>query len=454
MYRRNWTIVFALLVVASMLLAACGGAATPTTAPVAEVATEAPAAAEVATEAPAEAATEAPTEAPAEAATEAPTEVAMVNTCAEGSPFLTIWADDQRVPVLNELKDKVMTETGVCLNIQEIAFGDIRTKIGLAGPAGEGADIFVGAHDWLGELVANGVPAEIDLGAKAADFDPVAVQAFTYDGKLYGMPYAVENVAFLCNADLVPTPPTTYEELTKMAKEMQDAGKVKQFFALMASDPYHQEPINTAFGGYIFGTTDKGYDACDVGLDGEGSVAYLGYIDQMVKDGLLSADVDRETAHVLFESGDAACMITGPWALDRFKTNNIKYTINALPGATSAASPFVGVQGFMINAFSENKVLAQTFLTDYLASKEVMEALYKGGQRPPAFIPAQAAMDADAKAFATVGATGHPMPAIPAMSAVWSSWGDAIVTVFQQSATPADAAATAAKQVREAAACQ
>lgn len=448
MYRRNWTIVFALLVVASMLLAACGGAATPTTAPVVEVATEAPVA-EAPTEAPV---AEAPTEAPA---AEAPTEAAApASTCAADSPSLTIWADDQRVPVLNELKDKVMTETGVCLDIQEIAFGDIRTKMGLAGPAGEGADIFVGAHDWLGELVANGVPAEIDLGAKAADFDPVAIQAFTYDGTLYGMPYAVENVAFLCNADLVATPPTTYEELTKMAKEMQDAGTVKQFFALMASDPYHQEPINTAFGGYIFGTNDKGYNACDVGLDGEGSVAYLGFIDQMVKDGLLSADVDWETAHVLFESGDAACMITGPWALDRFKTNKINYTINALPGATSAASPFVGVQGFMINAFSEDKVLAQSFLTDYLATTEVMEALYKGGQRPPAFIPAQAAMDADAKAFAAVGATGHPMPAIPAMSAVWSSWGDAIVTVFQQSATPADAAATAAKQVREAAACQ
>lgn len=463
MFRRNVSFVLALLVVASMLLAACGGAAQPTTAPVVEpttapvveptaVPTEAPAATAVMTETAAMTETMPMTETAPMTSTASITETMMA--CDKGAPTLTVWADDQRSVVLADIKDKVMNETGVCLSIQEVGFGDIRSKVSLAAPAGEGPDIFVGAHDWLGELVANGVPAEIDLGDKAADFDPVAVQAFTYDGKLVGLPYAVENVAFVCNTDLVPTAPKTYDELMTMAKDMQASGKVKQFFALMAGDPYHQEPINTAFGGYIFKMTDTGYDACDVGLDSEGSVAYLNFIDKMVKDGMLSADVDWETAHVLFETGDAACMITGPWALDRFKTNNVKYSINKLPGEKADGSPFVGVQGFMINAFSDNKVLAQSFLTDYIATNEVMEALYKAGNRPPAYLPARAVMDDDAKAFAAVAATGHPMPAIPAMSAVWGSWGDAIVTVFQQSAAPADAAATAAKQVREAAACK
>ena len=56
------------LIIASLVLAACGGG--PTEAP----ATEAPT--EVMTEAPTEVMTEAPTEAPTEAATEAPTEAA------------------------------------------------------------------------------------------------------------------------------------------------------------------------------------------------------------------------------------------------------------------------------------------------------------------------------------------------------------------------------------------
>jgi len=46
------------------------------------------------------------------------------------------------------------------------------------------------------------------------------------------------------------------------------------------------------------------------------------------------------------------------------------------------------------------------------------------------------------------------MPNITAMSAVWDAWGTAITTVFQQSATPEAAAATAATQVRAAAGCK
>jgi maltose-binding protein MalE len=165
--------------------------------------------------------------------------------------------------------------------------------------------------------------------------------------------------------------------------------------------------------------------------------------------------VDWEAAHVLFETGKAACMITGPWAVDRFNTAGVNFTINALPGETQDGSPFLGVQGFMINSFSPNKVLAQSFLTDYIATTDVMEALYaNGGYRPPAYVPAQAAMDETGQAFLAATTVGHPMPAIPAMNAVWSSWGTAITTVYQQSATPVDAAATAAQQVRDAAACQ
>jgi maltose/maltodextrin transport system substrate-binding protein/arabinogalactan oligomer/maltooligosaccharide transport system substrate-binding protein len=356
--------------------------------------------------------------------------------------------------VLNDLAPTVLAETGVCLSIQLLDFGGIRSQVSLAAPAGEGPDIFVGAHDWLGELYSNGVVAPMDLGAKAADFDPVAVEAFTYEGMLYGLPYAVENVAFVCNPDLVPTPPTTWTEVQELSQEAKDAGDLTQFFSIMASDPYHHEPINTAFGGYIFGQTETGYDACDVGLDSEGAIAYLTWIDTMVKDGLLSPDIDWETAHVLFETGQAACMITGPWALERFETAGVNYSIGVLPGETQDSSPFVGVQGFMINSFSANKVLAQSFLTDYVATTPVMEELYLEGDRPPAYIPAQGVMDANAKAFAAAATNAHPMPAIPAMNAVWDAWGTAITTVFQQSATPEDAAATAAQQVRSAAGCE
>ncbi len=451
--RNKWWIVLTVLIIGVFALAACGGGsepeATPTTAPAAAAPTDTPAAAEAA-----------PTDTPAAAAEAAPTDTPAAETgradsgCAKDAPTLTIWADDQRATTMISLKDKVAAETGICLDVQEVAFGDIRSKVSLAAPAGEGPDIFVGAHDWLGELSANGVVAEIDLGSKKDQFFPVALEGFTYEGKQLGMPYAVENVALLYNKDLLDAPPATLSEIMTISLQMKEAGTVKQAFALMNGDPYHQEPLNTAWGGYIFGQTEAGYDACDVGLDSEGSINYLKWIDSMVKQGLLSPDVDWETAHVLFETGDAAFMITGPWALERIRNNNINYGIANLPAEVQAGSPFLGVQGFMINAFSPDKILAQTFLVDYVATDAVMDELYATGNRPSAWIPSRAKMDADSMAFATASEAGHPMPAIPAMNAVWDSWDAAIKTVFLQSATPEAAAASAAEQVRKAAGCQ
>src|SRR5690606_27670133 len=102
---------------------------------------------------------------------------------------------------------------GLQVVVTEKAFGDIRDDLKVAAPTGEGPDIIIGAHDWLGELVENGLLAEINLGEKEELFLPAAVQAFIYDGTLYGMPYATENVAFVYNTEMVAEPPTTWTEV-------------------------------------------------------------------------------------------------------------------------------------------------------------------------------------------------------------------------------------------------
>ena len=88
-------------------------------------------------------------------------------------------------------------ENGITIAVQELQFGDIREQLSVTGPQGDGPDIVVGAHDGSAKLVANGVVEPLDISAVADGFNPVAVEAFTYDGQTYGLPYAVENIA-LC----------------------------------------------------------------------------------------------------------------------------------------------------------------------------------------------------------------------------------------------------------------
>src|SRR5699024_4833690 len=98
-------------------------------------------------------------------------------------------------------------------------YEDIRADFVTQVPTGEGPDITVGAHDWLGELTANAVVAPLELGEKASAFEPVAVDAFTYDGQVYGLPYAIESVALIRNTELAPEAPATWDEMVEMGEK-------------------------------------------------------------------------------------------------------------------------------------------------------------------------------------------------------------------------------------------
>jgi maltose/maltodextrin transport system substrate-binding protein/arabinogalactan oligomer/maltooligosaccharide transport system substrate-binding protein len=362
-----------------------------------------------------------------------------------------VWADEIRTPVIVDLGATFATDYGVELVVQEMGFGDIRDQLAVAGPAGEGPDIIIGAHDWLGQLVANGLVAPLDLGAKEADFLGAALTAFTYDGQLYGMPYATENIAFFCNPDLVDAAPETWDDVMALAEQLEaDSGGEVTAWTIQTNDPYHYFPVMTSFDGYIFGLTDEGYDATDVGLDSEGAVAAATWLESMVAAGHLKPDVDYGVMHDLFEQGSVACIGTGPWALPRIRESGVSYTINRYPtGAINPGSPFLGVHGFMISAFSENQLLAQTVLTEIAATQEFMQAFYDADPRPAAFLPVRYEItDPDVAAFAFAGADGLPMPAIPEMSSVWEAWGNAVEFVITAQLGAEEAFMNAAEQVR------
>ena len=78
---------------------------------------------------------------------------------------------------------------------------DIKTDFVAQAPTGEGPDLIVGAHDWTGELVSNGLISPIELGDKGKLADNT-IAAFQYDGALYGVPYAVENIALVLDEPL------------------------------------------------------------------------------------------------------------------------------------------------------------------------------------------------------------------------------------------------------------
>ncbi len=150
--------------------------------------------------------------------------------------------------MLEPIADEFAAAEGITVEVVEIPNDEIRSQFSIAAPAGEGPDIVTGAHDWLGEFVSNGVVAPIDLGADADLYAPVAIEAFTYDGALYGVPYAIENIALIRNTDLVPVAPATFEDLEATALALQADGTVDVPLGIQQdpADPYHNYPLFSA----------------------------------------------------------------------------------------------------------------------------------------------------------------------------------------------------------------
>jgi maltose-binding protein MalE len=364
-----------------------------------------------------------------------------------------IWADDTRTPAITPFAEQFGADNGLTVAVQEIGFGDIRDRLVVAGPAGEGPDIIIGAHDWLGQLVSSGVVSPLDVSAVSDGFSEASISAFNYEGQIYGLPYAVENIALIRNTDLVPDSPATFEALAETALALLDAGDVEVPLALQENgngDPFHNYPLFTSYGGYVFGlNADGSYNADDVGIDSEGGLAAAQAFSDFAASGLINVDVTYDIMTESFGNGTAPFAITGPWAVPNF--SEVNYVVEPIPAAAGGEPrPFIGVQGFMVSAFAENPIFAQTFVLDFMSTQEAQVAIFNADPRPPAHLGAfdeVAADNPDIAGFGLSGQNGYPMPAIPAMGSVWSAWTDAYELVLT-GGDPVEAFTNAAEQIR------
>ena len=364
---------------------------------------------------------------------------------------LVIWGDELRASVLRGLTADFSYKYRIPIEVQELGFGDIRDQLGVAGPAGKGPDIIVGAHDWLGQLVANGLLEPIDLQGKDRDFLAVSLDAFKWGSKLYGLPYAMESVGLFYNRALVPNPPATWAELEALCKKLTNRDKQQYGFLIPIPDPYHTFPIMSAAGGYVFGTAADGtLNPLDVSLNNAGAVRGLSLLDKLIEDGLMPSAIDYDTMMSLFKEGKVGMLVTGPWALAGLRAAKVPYGFTTIPTIDGQSpKPFVGVQGFMVSSFSKNKQLANAFLNEYIATPATMKKLFDRDPRPPAYIPTANAVasDADIAAVGASASAGIPMPSIAEMGSVWTAWSNAIELTFNQKLDPQTALNDAVKQI-------
>ncbi|MDR2722962.1 MAG: extracellular solute-binding protein, partial [Cellulomonadaceae bacterium] len=255
-------------------------------------------------------------------ASPADTDTVTVQCPADAATCITVWVDETRQgPVADAAQTYMAANSGVGFEIVQKNYDDIRADFIQQVPTGQGPDITVGANDWTGELVQAGVVAPVTL-QNTSDYEEVAINAFTFDGQLYAVPYAIENIALIRNTDLAPDAPATWDDAIAAAEAAGTEHKVL-IQTGDQGDPYTYYPLQTSFGAPVFESDGQGGYSTTVGMGGEPGHNYAAWLQQQGSAGNLSTSVTYDIAVAAFAAKEAPFIIGGPWMISSFEGINL-----------------------------------------------------------------------------------------------------------------------------------
>ncbi|WP_027965298.1 extracellular solute-binding protein [Halalkalibacillus halophilus] len=367
---------------------------------------------------------------------------------AEKPETLTLWADEDKAVGIEDILDRFTEEHGIEIEVTELEMATVqREQIRLDGPAGTGPDVLTLPHDQIGQLANEGIISSLDLDEETISlYTDSAVEAVTYEGELYGVPKATETPIFMFNRDLMDEAPETFDELWEMSQEMQEEDQYG--FLALFDNYYFAHSILAGHGGYVFEEQDGTMDPTALGLNNEGAIEGGEYIQQWYTEGLFPEGIIGEqggsTMTGLFEDGEVASAMDGPWAVQGLRDAGIDFGAAPMPTLPNGEYPqtFVGVKSWNVSSYSEHQEWA-TELVRYLGNEENSLERYEiVGEIPPvASLIDDPAISEDevSEAVAIQSERGVPMPNIPEMGQVWEPMATALQLIVRDEMTPEDA---------------
>ncbi|WP_243286795.1 maltose/maltodextrin ABC transporter substrate-binding protein MalE [Geothrix terrae] len=366
---------------------------------------------------------------------------------------LLVWINgDKGYNGLQKVGDEFTKKTGVKVVVEHPE--DAPGKFQAAAEEGKGPDIWIWAHDRVGEWADSGVINAVTPGKKIKDqIDEKAWQAFTIKGKVWAYPVAIEAVSLIYNKNLIKTPPKTFEEIFALDKKFAAQGKKAILWDY--TNTYFTMPMLAANGGYAFKMNADGtYDQKDTGVNNAGAVIGAELLTKMVKEGVMPKGATYADMEAQMAQGKLAMMISGPWAWDNLKKAKINFGVAKLPSvAGKPAKPFVGYMGAMITKAASsagNVDIAREFIENNMLTLKGLETINADvAIGAPANKAAYAKMKNDpfiqvSMASATDGVV---MPNNPRMGRFWAAMVSALNNMTEGRQTPKEALDAAAKRI-------
>ena len=370
---------------------------------------------------------------------------------AADAPRLLVWINgDKGYNGLQKVGDAFEKVSGVKVVVQHPEGAP--DKFQAAAGAGKGPDIFCWPHDRVGEWAKSGLIVPVQPPRRIREeIEPSAWQAFTWRGKVWGYPLAIEAIGLIYNKALVKTPPATWDEVFALDKALASQGAKAILWPYAMS--FFSWSVIAGPGGYVFGRNAQGeYDPADIGVNNAGALQGAQLLDRLVREGLMPRGARYSDMEAQFAAGKVAMMISGPWAWDNVKKKRIDFGVGAVPAlGGKPARPFVGVLGCMITAPSKVKDIAREFLENHLLR---IEGLKTVSADVPLGTPANKAYFAELAGDPHIRATmdnaraGEPIPNIPETGRFFPAMDAALEALSQGRQSPKDALDGAAARMK------
>ncbi|WP_252178643.1 maltose/maltodextrin ABC transporter substrate-binding protein MalE [Endozoicomonas sp. 4G] len=349
---------------------------------------------------------------------------------------LVIWVGgDKAYNGIREVGKDFEEDTGIKVKVEIPE--NVTERFQQAAASGSGPDILFWAHDRYGEWARSGLLSSVN---PTPDFkskiDKLGWEAMTVKGKIYGYPISIEAISLIYNKDLLPTPPSSFEAMFPLKDKLAK----RKITTIMWDQiqPYFTMPMLAADGGYVFKKTPTGYDVKDTGVNNAGAMAGAKMLTELIDKGVMPRGVDYGVMESSFNKGQAAMMITGPWAwsnLDKTKINGKKlnYGLAALPSINGHRSKaFVGVWGATLNSASPNKALSKEFLENYLLTDDGLRTMNRdvplGAVVNKSYMK-ELEKDPRIKTTYDNAVHGLLMPNVPEMGKFWSAMESALLNI-------------------------
>lgn len=268
-------------------------------------------------------------------------------------------------------------------------YGEIvQQVINMAG-GGDRVDIINGEIDWAPGLADSGLIAPVTDILSAdylADFYPNIMEAYTIDGKVYGLPQYVGPYVLYYNKDLFTQagldpekPPTTYDEMMVMAEELAkltdaDGNKVYAFGQTTASVPVSGSSLTSMvfnFGGQVLD------DAGNLSVDNDGFKEAFTLLQELENKGYNPQNAKLKDLRNLFALGQLAMYYDQSWGFAGVQAINpdaadFAATAKPLSGGSGSGQSIIQAHSLFLvdNGPEKNDAVAK--LVEYILTTDVL----------------------------------------------------------------------------------